>query len=100
MSVFEREQPSDGWSIHSGKSDNRFTNERELIAEAARLVRDVRRELGLTQEQLGKRCGLNARTIGKIETASAPKPPALETLARIAAAGGRKLKLMLEPTAK
>jgi DNA-binding XRE family transcriptional regulator len=100
MSVFEQEQPSDDWPIHSGKSDSRFTNERELIAEAARLVRDMRRELGVTQEQLGERCGLNARTIGKIETASAPKPPALETLVRIAAAGSRKLKLVLEPTTK
>ncbi len=48
------------------------------------LIRSARLNRGLSQKQLGDRCGLDNATISKIEVGTTKSPPRVETLETIA----------------
>jgi transcriptional regulator with XRE-family HTH domain len=61
-----------------------------------RRIKEARRKLGLTQEELGERAGLHYSYIGQVERGS--KIPSLKTLKKIAAALNIGLDTLLEDT--
>ena len=62
----------------------------EVIA----LFRNYRKELGMTQSQLGQKAGVTQPNITRFESGN--YNPSLEFLVRIAAAMGKKVKVVLE----
>jgi transcriptional regulator with XRE-family HTH domain len=58
----------------------------ERIVELGIKIRSVRRERGLTQEELAKRIGVNYTYISKIEKGRLPYTPSQETLRLLAQA--------------
>jgi ribosome-binding protein aMBF1 (putative translation factor) len=71
----------------------------ELAAEFAisRAVIDARVTAGLTQEQLAQRMDTTQSVIARLE--SGRTRPSTQTLERLAAATGTRLKISFEPTA-
>ena len=63
--------------------------------ELGRRLRDVRRHRGLTQAELGQRCGLGNRQIGKYERGQSATTVA--TLARLAAGLHCAVTVLLKP---
>lgn len=62
----------------------------EVIA----LFRNYRKELGMTQSQLGQKAGVTQPNITRFESGN--YNPSLEFMVRIAAAMGKKVKVVLE----
>ena len=62
----------------------------EVIA----LFRNYRKELGMTQSQLGQKAGVTQPNITRFESGN--YNPSLEFLVRIATAMGKKVKVVLE----
>lgn len=62
---------------------------------AAHFVRSARQQAGLTQQALAKRLGVSQSRVAELETASR-QGPTLGMLNRVAAACGRRLRLVLE----
>ena len=59
-----------------------------------RTVKQYRKELGLTQSELGKRAGISQPNITRFESGN--YNPSLEFLVKIAGAMGKKVKVTLE----
>lgn len=62
---------------------------------AAMLIREARREAGLTQTELAARTSMPQSTIARLETAGSN--PTVRTLERVLAAAGRRLELGTRP---
>jgi ribosome-binding protein aMBF1 (putative translation factor) len=67
----------------------------EIRSEMAQLVYDMRTQAGLTQTELGRRAATQQSYVSAVEHGA--RTPTLETLNRMAAATGHRLKLTLEP---
>lgn len=70
------------------------TQQREVCREAAKLFKTYRRELGMTQEELGRRVGIPQSNVTRFESGN--YNPTLEFLVKMAAAMGKKVKVSLE----
>lgn len=70
------------------------TQQREVCREAAQLFKAYRRELGMTQEELGRRVGIPQSNVTRFESGN--YNPTLEFLVKMAAAMGKKVKVSLE----
>lgn len=70
------------------------TQQREVCREAAKLFKAYRRELGMTQEELGRRVGIPQSNVTRFESGN--YNPTLEFLVKMAAAMGKKVKVSLE----
>lgn len=70
---------------------------RGSVIETARFLRDVRRETGLTQEQLAQRLAVKQSRIAKLESDQSVCGPSVDILYRYVDACGRKLVLTTEP---
>ena len=66
----------------------------EVCREAAKLFKAYRRELGMTQEELGRRVGIPQSNVTRFESGN--YNPTLEFLVKMAAAMGKKVKVSLE----
>ena len=74
-----------------------FYFEREkAISEIARLVRDARLKVGLTQTDLAKRAKTSQTVIARLESGTDQRVPSLDLLERIAHALKAKLMLSFE----
>ena len=62
--------------------------------EVITLFRNYRKELGMTQSQLGQKAGVTQPNITRFESGN--YNPSLEFMVRIAAAMGKKVKVTLE----
>lgn len=62
--------------------------------ELGRRIRNRRRRLGLTQEELGERAGLHYSYVGQVERGD--KTPSLRALNKLATALGMPLEALLE----
>ena len=62
--------------------------------EVITLFRNYRKELGMTQSQLGQKAGVTQPNITRFESGN--YNPSLEFLVRIATAMGKKVKVVLE----
>ena len=62
--------------------------------EVITLFRNYRKELGMTQSQLGQKAGVTKPNITRFESGN--YNPSLEFMVRIAAAMGKKVKVVLE----
>lgn len=62
--------------------------------EVITLFRNYRKELGMTQSQLGQKAGVTQPNIRRFESGN--YNPSLEFMVRIAAAMGKKVKVVLE----
>lgn len=58
---------------------------------AARLIREIRLECGLTQAELARRAGMSRSVVNAYEQGT--RQPGVNALARIAAAGGMRVTL-------
>ena len=67
--------------------------QRRLVHEVAMAVRGMRMGAGLTQAQLAKRIGTTQPAIARLEKGLDARTPRWDTLQRIAAALGRRLKV-------
>lgn len=75
----------------------KFYFERErAISEIARLVRDARLKLGLTQAELARRAKTSQTVIARLESGSDERIPSLELLERIASAIKARLMVSFE----
>lgn len=70
------------------------TQQKEVCREAAQLFKAYRRELGMTQEELGRRVGIPQSNVTRFESGN--YNPTLEFLVKMAAAMGKKVKVSLE----
>lgn len=70
------------------------TQQREACREVAQLFKAYRRELGLTQEELGRRVGIPQSNVTRFEGGN--YNPSLGFLVKMAAAMGKKVKVSLE----
>lgn len=68
--------------------------QREVCREAAQLFKAYRRELGITQEELGRRVGIPQSNVTRFESGN--YNPSLEFLVKMAAAMGKKVRVSLE----
>ena len=66
----------------------------ENLAQAISCLDEYRKELGLTQSELGKRAGISQPNITRFESGN--YNPSLEFLVKIAGAMGKKVKVTLE----
>jgi len=66
--------------------------------ELARALIEARAKAGLTQEQLARRMDTTQSVIARLE--SGRSRPSTQTLERLAAATGTRLKITFEPTAR
>lgn len=60
--------------------------------EPAKLIREARREAGISQERLARRAGTSQATISAYERGS--KEPSVSTLSRLLAAMGQRLEMV------
>lgn len=67
----------------------------DALRESANFVRAARAASGLGPEEFAKRARVSRQTIWLIESGSNASPPRVNTLARIAKAAGRHLKIAL-----
>lgn len=75
----------------------RFYFEREeAISQIARMIRDARQKVHLTQSELAKRADTSQAVIARIESATDSRVPSLDLLERIAKALKAKLLISFE----
>jgi DNA-binding XRE family transcriptional regulator len=74
--------------------------QRGLVHETALAVRQMRQAAGLTQRELAALIGVSQPMIARLERGSDRRTPAWDTLARIAAALGRRLQVSFVKTGK
>jgi DNA-binding XRE family transcriptional regulator len=67
-----------------------------LILTAAEIASAARKSTGLGMTVFAKKAGVSPYTFGRIEHGQGHEPPNLETLARIARAGGKTLVITLK----
>lgn len=70
------------------------TQQKATIQRTVDLYKQYRKELGLTQSELGKRAGISQPNITRFESGN--YNPSLEFLVKIAGAMGKKVKVTLE----
>lgn len=70
------------------------TQQKVTIQRTADIYKQYRKELGLTQSELGKRAGISQPNITRFESGN--YNPSLEFLVKIAGAMGKKVKVTLE----
>lgn len=70
------------------------TRQKVTIQRTVDIYKQYRKELGLTQSELGKRAGISQPNITRFESGN--YNPSLEFLVKIAGAMGKKVKVTLE----
>ena len=70
------------------------TQQKVTIQRTVDIYKQYRKELGLTQSELGKRAGISQTNITRFESGN--YNPSLEFLVKIAGAMGKKVKVTLE----
>ena len=70
------------------------TQQKVTIQRTVDIFKQYRKELGLTQSELGKRAGISQPNITRFESGN--YNPSLEFLVKIAGAMGKKVKVTLE----
>lgn len=70
------------------------TQQKVTIQRTVDIYKQYRKELGLTQSELGKRAGISQPNITRFESGN--YNPSLEFLVKIAGAMGQKVKVTLE----
>lgn len=70
------------------------TQQKVTIQRTVDIYKQYRKELGLTQSELGKRAGISQPNIARFESGN--YNPSLEFLVKIAGAMGKKVKVTLE----
>ena len=70
------------------------TQQKVTIQRTVDIYKQYRKELGLTQSELGKRAGISQPNITRFESGN--YNPSLEFLGKIAGAMGKKVKVTLE----
>ena len=70
------------------------TQQKVTIQRTVDIYKQYRKELGLTQSELGKRAGISQPNITRFESGN--YNPSLEFLVKIAGAMGKKVKVTLE----
>ncbi len=70
------------------------TQQKVTIQRTVDIYKQYRKELGLTQSELGKRAGVSQPNITRFESGN--YNPSLEFLVKIAGAMGKKVKVTLE----
>ena len=70
------------------------TQQKVTIQRTVDIYKQYRKELGLTQSELGKRAGISQPNITRFESGNCN--PSLEFLVKIAGAMGKKVKVTLE----
>lgn len=70
------------------------TQQKVTIQRTVDIYKQYRKELGLTQSELGKRAGISQPNITRFESGN--YNPSLEFLVKIARAMGKKVKVTLE----
>ena len=70
------------------------TQQKVTIQRTVDIYKQYRKELGLTQRELGKRAGISQPNITRFESGN--YNPSLEFLVKIAGAMGKKVKVTLE----
>ena len=70
------------------------TQQKVTIQRTVDIYKQYRKELGLTQSELGKRAGISQPNITRFESGN--YNPSLEFLVKIAGAMGNKVKVTLE----
>lgn len=70
------------------------TQQKVTIQRTGDIYKQYRKELGLTQSELGKRAGISQPNITRFESGN--YNPSLEFLVKIAGAMGKKVKVTLE----
>ena len=70
------------------------TQQKVTIQRTVDINKQYRKELGLTQSELGKRAGISQPNITRFESGN--YNPSLEFLVKIAGAMGKKVKVTLE----
>ena len=70
------------------------TQQKVTIQRTVDIYKQYRKELGLTQSELGKRAGISQPNITRLESGN--YNPSLEFLVKIAGAMGKKVKVTLE----
>ena len=71
---------------------------RDAIMQAARVVREMRSEAGLTQAELAARAGMSQPEISRLETGLGKQGPSVETIGRLAQACNRRLVMKVQET--
>ena len=70
------------------------TQQKVTIQRTVDIYKQYRKELGLTQSELGKRAGISQPNITRFESGN--YNPSMEFLVKIAGAMGKKVKVTLE----
>lgn len=70
------------------------TQQKVTVQRTVDIYKQYRKELGLTQSELGKRAGISQPNITRFESGN--YNPSLEFLVKIAGAMGKKVKVTLE----
>ena len=70
------------------------TQQKVTIQRTVDIYKQYRKELGLTQSELGKRAGISQPNITRFESGN--YNPSLEFMVKIAGAMGKKVKVTLE----
>ena len=79
------------WIISLWKTEKKFFWKLQRTVD---IYKQYRKELGLTQSELGKRAGISQPNITRFESGN--YNPSLEFLVKIAGAMGKKVKVTLE----
>lgn len=80
--------------MENGKKILLKTQQKVTIQRTVDIYKQYRKELGLTQSELGKRAGISQPNITRFESGN--YNPSLEFLVKIAGAMGKKVKVTLE----
>ncbi len=80
--------------MENGKKILLETQQKVTIQRTVDIYKQYRKELGLTQSELGKRAGISQPNITRFESGN--YNPSLEFLVKIAGAMGKKVKVTLE----
>ena len=80
--------------MENGKKILLETQQKVTIQRTVDIYKQCRKELGLTQSELGKRAGISQPNITRFESGN--YNPSLEFLVKIAGAMGKKVKVTLE----
>ena len=81
-------------AIENGEKILLETQQKVTIQRTVDIYKQYRKELGLTQSELGKRAGISQPNITRFESGN--YNPSLEFLVKIAGAMGKKVKVTLE----
>lgn len=80
--------------VENGEKILLETQQKVTIQRTVDIYKQYRKELGLTQSELGKRAGISQPNITRFESGN--YNPSLEFLVKIAGAMGKKVKVTLE----